>query len=62
MTKMLFTEMMLSKMIAPVYLLLGISIIMGVFGEVVFSFCQEISAELMNPDNYVEAVLGSIQL
>lgn len=48
----------IKPMIIPVIMLAGITLLIGLFGEVVYDLTSMTADQLLNPDIYIEAVLG----
>ncbi|PXA04746.1 Na+/H+ antiporter subunit D [Coraliomargarita sinensis] len=49
----------LGFMVAPIAVMAVATVLIGLFGEPLFEFSQRASAQLMNPQEYISAVLGS---
>lgn len=48
----------IKPMIIPIIMLAGITLVIGLFGEIVYNLTSMTAEQLLNPDIYIEAVLG----
>lgn len=49
----------LSFMVVPIFVLAGVTVLIGLFGAPLFEFSERAAAQLMNPQAYISAVLES---
>lgn len=50
----------LSFMVAPIAVMSVATVVIGLFGEPMFEFSQRAADQLMNPQEYISAVLGTV--
>jgi multicomponent Na+:H+ antiporter subunit D len=56
-----FTAKLSPWMLAPVIILAGMTVGIGLFGEPLYQLAEMAASQLLNPQGYIDAVLGGVQ-